>query len=167
MSKNIFLYLALACLFSLLTVFIFDGYLGVHDTIFITSGERKEEIQPDLWQQRDMVWPVDTNPADTVFLSYKIENRRFSGYSDQIEAAVWQQQQKKYDLESTEILISSFDTVLFEWEVDNTDILPGDNQTDELAEYTIIIKRGELERRLIIYVSPNNYPFKAAPIRPR
>ena len=35
--RNLFLYLTLACFLGIIAIFIFDGYVGIYDTIYVTS----------------------------------------------------------------------------------------------------------------------------------
>jgi len=160
MRKNLFLYLALVCFLGLIALFIVDGYMGVYDTIYITAGEREQKIEADFWLRArgyddryyydDYYYePAVTNWGEKVFFRYEIDNRRFSTYSADIEVSVWSRQQKVLVLLSEQMQIASFDKGQLEWVVDTSELetVP----PEEFVEYTIIIKRGELERRIILF----------------
>lgn len=167
MRRNLFLYLALACFVGLIAIFVFDGYLGIYDTLYVTSGEREEEIEPDFWQREDWIRSVEVNWEEKVSFRYEVDNRRFSSYTADIEVAVWRSQEKERDLISQPISIDAFDKGQLEWVMDTADFLPGDSPPEQVYEYTVIIKRGEIERKIIVHINPRTYPAKPVPAPPR
>ena len=56
--------------------------------------------------------------------------------------------------------ISAFDKGESEWVIDNTEILPKDIPSEQSYQYTVIIKRGEIERRVVVSINPVGYPRK-------
>jgi len=155
--RNLFLYLALACFLVLVVIFVVDGYMGVYETIYITAGGQEQKIEADFWSQEYNVWSTGAIYGETVSFRYEVDNRRFSTYSADIEVSVWSRQQKVLDLLSEQMQIASFDKGQLEWVVDTSELEPV--PPEEFVEYTVIIKRGELERRIILYL---NYPLKIA-----
>jgi len=149
----------------LVTVFIVDGYLGIYDTVYITAGEYEEEIEPDDWVRQDQFWSPGVNQDEKIFFRYEIDNRQFSDYTADIEVSVWRSQSKISDLVSQPILISAFDKKQLEWEIDTTELLPGDTPPEQGYDFSVIIKRGEIERRIIVNVNPLAYPAKPVPAR--
>jgi len=162
--KNIFLYLTLACFVGLIAIFIVDGYLGIYDTIYITAGEREQKIEPDFWVQQDWVWSAGVNRDEKVFFRYEIDNRQFSGYTADIEVSVWHGQEKVRDLTPQEISIAAFDKGQVGWVIDTSELLPSGIPPEQDYEFTVIIQRGEIERKIIIYINPLAYPPK--PVAP-
>ena len=173
--RNLFLYLALACFVGLIAIFIVDGYMGIYDTLYITTGEREEKIEPDFWQRQGRAAPfgmenayyVSTNWEEKVFLRYEVDNRQLSSYTADIEVSIWHSQQKIRDLILQQILIAAFDKGQLEWEIDTAELLPSDPAPEQRYEYTVIIKRGGIERRIIVYINqftyPSEYPLKPVP----
>ena len=176
--RNLFLYLALACFVGLIAIFIVDGYLGVYDTVYITTGEQSWKVEADVWQRQ---WPtyapgpiyeepypeegkgvyyMPANREEKVSFRYEVDNRLFSTYKADIEASVWHSQQKVRDLISQPMSISAFDKGESEWVIDNTEILPKDIPPEQSYQYTVIIKRGEIERRIVVSINPVGYPRK-------
>ena len=96
-----------------------------------------------------------------------MHNRRFSGYTADIEASLWRSQEKVQDLISQPISINAFDKGQLEWVIDTTELVPSDAPPEQSYEYTVIIKRGEIERNVIIYINPVPYPLKVVPAPPR
>jgi len=156
--RNIFLYLALVCFFGLIAIFIVDGYMGIYDTLSITAGEREQKIEADHWLRPDRFWSTGTSRGDKVFFSYEVDNRQFSSYTDNIEVAIWHSQEKVYDLLSQQIIIRAFGKGQLEWVVDTTEFFPADIPPEQRYQYTVIIKRGEIERNIIMRVDPAPYP---------
>lgn len=168
MRRNLFLYLALACFLGLLVVFVVDGYLGVYDTLSVTSGEQSFLIEPDFWLGRGRPWGVgeeayylSANREDKMSFRYEVDNRRFSSYEAVFEVSVWRRQVKIDDLLSQAVSVAAFDKGEWQWVLDNADFIPADILPEQYYQYTLSIKRGEVERRIIINVNPSLYPPKA------
>jgi len=152
----------------LIAIFIFDGYMGIYDTLSITAGEQEQIIEADTWLRQDKFQFQQTARVDRgekAFFSYEVDNRRFSSYTADVEVSAWRMQEKVLDVVSQPIAVASFDKGQVEWVIDTTDILPSDIPPEQSYEYTVIIKRGEIERNIILYV---NYPYPIkAPIPAR
>ena len=161
--RNLSLYLALACFLGLIAIFVVDGYMGVYDTVYITAGEREEKVEADFWLQEYNIWTTPTNWGERAFFRYEIDNRRFQSYSADIEVSLWRSQEKVLDLLSAEMQVASFDKGQLEWVVDTAELEPV--PPEQGYEYTLIIKMGELERRIIIYLSTPS-DFNKMPILP-
>ena len=177
MRKQLFLYLTLACFFGLIAIFIVDGYLGIYDTIYVTVGEREEKIEPDFWLRQSPVKPVEVKNAyylsanweEKIFFRYEVDNRQFSSYTTDIKVTVWHSQEKIYDLVSQHIQTGVFDKEQLDWVLDTAEFLPSDIPPEQSYEFTVIIKRGQVERNIIVYVNPSAYSSgaKAVPRLPR
>ena len=171
MRRNLFLYLALACFVGLLAIFIIDGYMGIYDSFEITAGEWPQTIEPDEWLRQDRVGKqgVNVNWSENMSFSYEVDNRQFSSYMIDVEVSVWRSQAKVRDLISQPMSIAAFDKEQVEWVIDNTELLPSDIPPEQGYEYTVIIKRGEIERKTIVYINQSAYPpegpIKVVPIR--
>ncbi len=171
MRKYLFLYLTLACFFGLIAIFIVDGYLGVYDSLEITAGEQPQTIEADEWlrQEKFGVRRVNINWDEKIFFRYEIDNRQLSSYTTDIEVTAWHSQEKLYDLVSEHMQIGVFDKGQLEWVVDTTEFLPSDLPPEQNYEFTVTIKRGQVERNIIVYINPRTYPsgVKVVPAPPR
>jgi hypothetical protein len=165
--RNLFLYLTLVCFFGLIAIFIVDGYMGVYDTVYITAGEREQKIESDIWQRGDKFWSSGVNRGEKAFFRYEVDNRQFSGYAADIEVSVWRMQEKVRDVISQPLVVAPFDKGQLEWVLDTNELLPSDAPPEQSYEYTIIIKGGEIERNVILYINPVPYPAKPVPVPPR
>jgi len=151
--KNLYLYLTLACFVGLIAIFVVDGYLGVYDALYLPMGEREEKVEADQWQQWSQWQMAEVGWGEKAFFRYEVDNRQFSTYTADIEASVWHSQEKVQDLVSQEISIPAFDKGQLEWSIDTTELLPeGVSLEGRPVEYTVIIKRGEIERKVIFTV---------------
>ena len=176
--RNIFLYLALVCFVGLIAVFVIDGCLGIYDTVQITTGEQSWKVEADVWQHQyptyapaPMAVPImpmspeegkggyymGANREEKTSFRYEVDNRKFSTYKADIEVSVWHSQQKVRDLISKPISISAFDKGQLEWVIDNTELLPKDILSEQSYQYTVVIKRGEIERKIVVSISPLVY----------
>ncbi|MFC1897323.1 hypothetical protein ACFLX8_01945 [Chloroflexota bacterium] len=169
MRRNLFLYLTLACFFGLIAIFIVDGYLGIYDTIYVTAGEQKEKVEPDFWLRNDRSWSIGINWNEKILFGYEMDNRRLSSYSTVIEVSVWHNQEKVLNLISQPMSIAAFDKGQLEWVLDTAEFLPSDVPPEQSYEFTVIIKSGQIERNIIMYINPYAYSSgaKVVPAPPR
>ncbi len=164
--RNLFLYLALACFVGIIAIFVADGYMGVYDTIYVTAGEDEQKIEPDYWLRQGKSWPVRTNWGEKVKFEYEVDNRRFSSYSADVSVSVWRSQEKVRDLVSQHIQVAPVNKGQLEWVVDTEELKPSGFVPEQSYEFSVIIKRGELERRVILHINPSVVP-KPIPPPPR
>jgi len=162
--RNLYLYLTLVCFVGLIAIFVVDGYFGVYDTLSIPLGEREQKIEADQW----LWWSEGGGRAEVAWgekasFRYEVDNRQFSTYTADIEVSVWHTQEKVRDLISQEISIPAFDKGQLEWVIDTAGLLPG-GAPEQGYEFTVIIKRGEIEREIIVYMYPlPTLPTKIVP----
>ena len=167
--RNLFLYLTTASFLGLIAIFIFDGYIGLYDTLRINAGEFEQKIEPDFWLQQDRyerLWSTGTNRGEAVFFRYEIDNRRFSSYQADIEVSVWHSQEKIQDLVSQQVTVPAFAKREIEWAIDTSELAPADAPLEQRYNYTVIIKSGEIERRTVLYINYPYQPPKPLPIPP-
>jgi hypothetical protein len=164
-GKYLFLYLTLACFLGIIAIFVFDGYMGVYDTVFITTGEYENEVDADTWFNRDTYWAGGVQWGEKIPFRYEVDNRWFSRYEDNVEVALWHSGEQVAELVDEEISLASFDKTELKWTVDTNDYVPPDVVSEQNYSFTVIIKRGELERSIIIYVEPT-YPPKSVITEP-
>jgi len=156
--KNLFLYLALACFLGLIAIFVVDGYLGVHDTLYVPMGEREQKVEGDEWLQWSQWENAEVGWGEKAFFRYEVDNRQFSTYSADVEVSIWHSQEKLRDLLSQPMSIAPFDRGQLEWVIDTAELLPSGISSEQGYEYTVIIERGEIERKIIVYMYPLVYP---------
>ncbi len=157
MRKNLFLYLTLACFVGLIAIFVVDGYFGVYDTLSLPMGEREQKIEADQWLGWSEWGRAEVAWGEKASFRYEVDNRQFSTYSANIAVSVWHSNEKVRDLISQEISIPAFDKEELQWVIDTTVLLPG-GAPEQGYEFTVIIKRGEIEREIIVYMYPM-YPL--------
>ena len=161
--RNLYLYLTLICFFGIIAIFIADGYMGVYDTVYITTGELERKIEADTWQRDDPHWSTSVTQDEKVFIRYEIDNRQFSTYETEIQVSIWRMQEKVSDVLAQQITIEAFGKAEVEWTIDSAEFVPPDAQPEQRFDYTLIIKQGEIERNIILYINPAPYPIKAVP----
>ena len=156
---NIFLFLALACFLGIVLIFVFDGYIGVYDSFKINNGEYPQEIEPDYWlRQDDYRGFVSVQWDGKADFEYEIDNRRFLGYSAALEVSAWRDEMKLADIISEEVSLDSFTKYRTFWVLDTSLLLPGDISPDQGYQFTLLVKRGDVERRIIVGVSGQSKP---------
>ena len=165
--RILFLYLTLACFLGIIAIFIVDGYMGIYDTVYITTGEQEQKIDTDVWQRGDRFWSAGVNRGEKAFFVYEVDNRLFSSYTADVEVSVWRSQEKILDLISLPLSVAAFDKGQLQWVVDTAELLPGNIPPEQSYKYTVIIKRGQIERSIILHINPLPYPLKTVPVPPR
>ncbi len=166
--RSLYLYLTLVCFFGIIAIFIVDGYVGIYDTIYITAGEREQKVESDVWQRNDTFWSSGIAREEKAFIRYEVDNRQFSRYEADVDVTVWRMQEKVSDVLSQRIAIGAFDKVYVEWTIDTAELLPPDAPPEQGFDYTLTIKRGEIERNIILNIDPYPYPvIKTVPAPPR
>jgi len=170
-KRNLYLFLAIACLLGIVAIFVVDGYLGIYDTIYITTGEQEMTIEPEYWSgrypgAREASYYMGANWGEKVFFRCEVDNRRCSSYPTFIQASLWKENEKIIDLFSEDKLIGPFDKATVEWTLDSEEL---ESHGFDIGEYTVKIGREGIERRIIIgyYSLPPQQPYPVYPLPPR
>lgn len=166
MRRNLYLYLTLACFVAIIGIFIVDGYMGIYDTLHITTDGRTQRIEPDFWPRQEWFLSTWVTWGGKAFFRYEVDNRWFSTHTADIEVSVWRGQQKVLDLIAQQISVAAFDKGQVEWVIDTTELLPGDVPPEQRRDYTLIIKMREIERKIIVHINPPANP-PDRPVLPR
>ena len=127
-------------------------------------GEIEQKIEPDTWLRQDSYWSTGVGRDEKAFFRYEVDNRQFSSYAADIEVSVWRMQEKLFDVTLKSIVVAPFDKEQLEWTIDSTEIVPADIPPEQSFEYTVTIKRGEIERKIIVYINPVPYVPKPVPV---
>jgi hypothetical protein len=151
-KRNLYLYLAIACLIGIIAIFVIDGYLGIYDTIYITTGEEERTVEPEYWlRPYGEAYHIGANWNEQVFFRYELDNRRFSSYSTSIQASVWKENEKVLDLFSqAKLMIKPFDKAMVEWALDSKKLQAQGFYAGDYSEYTVKIEHNGVERRIIV-----------------
>ncbi|MDP3879463.1 MAG: hypothetical protein Q8Q07_04050 [Dehalococcoidales bacterium] len=168
MRKNLYLFLALACFLALVGIFIVDGYMGVYDTVFITTGEFEQRVEDDYWQQAGRgfapvpvpvggstnAYFVYANRGDRIAFRYEVDNRLFSNYAADIDISAWRSQEKLRDLASQSMQLGSFEKGEVRWELNTDEFRPEGIPAEQAYNLSVVINAGKVERRIVISVNP-------------
>ncbi|MBA7485983.1 hypothetical protein ES707_21535 [subsurface metagenome] len=148
MRRNFFLYLTLACFVGLIAIFVFDGYMGLYDTLHITTGEYEQTVEADHWDRyRDYKPLVETAWGDKALFSYEVNNRRFSSYVTAIQVSVWKEDAKIIDIMDEDRSIEPFDEAKVDWTLASQEL---EKVGLGIDNYTVKINHGDVERKIIV-----------------
>ena len=176
--RNLFLYLALACFGGIIALLVMSGYLGIFDTIYITTygytsptttGQQEIKVEPAFWLRPDYEWASDPPyvamevvAKEKVYFRYEMANRRLSSYAADIEISVWtanmevspwRAQERVVNLVSKPIVVAPFDKDQVEGVLDTGKLELGQIAPDQYeypVKYSVIIKHGEIERKVLL-----------------
>jgi hypothetical protein len=151
--RNIYLFLTIAFFLAIIAIFVFDGYMGLYDNVTITTQEREFVIEPDDWSRAYPQYAHADEGQDINF-HYELDNRCFGTYSADVEVAIWFGEEKYSDLLSQAVAVGSFDKEELSWTVDTGALRPADIPENQDYEFSVIIKRDDVERRIIVRVEP-------------
>lgn len=172
-SANIFLILAIAAFIGIVAIFIFAGYLGIYDTVYVTASGYEQVVGPEFWQgeygRPDYPYTVGAQWGEPVEFRYEIDNRRFATYTARIDVSLWRGSQKVLDISRQDASIESFEKATFEWTLSPDEM---DRAGLTVGQYTVIINRGGTELREGIAIgfhtaTPPGYPAKPVPVPAR
>jgi len=150
--KNLYLFLTIAFFLAIIAIFVFDGYMGLYDSVTITTQEREEVIEADFWS-RDYPQYTWADEGQDINFRYEMDNRRLGSYSAEVEAAVWFGETKQEVLVSRAVAIGGFDKEELSWTVDTGTLRPADIPENQDYEFSVVITRDGVERRIIVHVS--------------
>ena len=80
-----------------------------------------------------------------------IDNRRFSGYSAEVQVSVLQAGEKVLDVLTQSLDVPALSQRELDWVVDTADL---GSPTSDNAEFSLVIRRGEVERKIILNLYP-------------
>ena len=165
--KNIYLWLALACFLGIILVFIFDGFMGLYDSLIMDNNQYKQTINADMWAQQEQSGYLNTIGVDRsgrIEFTYTIENHRFSEYNQIVGASVWNSSQKLKDLNTTPLNIKPFGKSEVRFTLDVATIVPAELPANQTYNMNVVIQRGSIERKIQVYVNPLTVGIKEIPI---
>jgi hypothetical protein len=166
MRKNLYLILATICFIALISIIVSGGYMGVFDTLYITSRTDQLVLGTAELMQPEATLPYNYMPARQITrgtktsFTYELENRRFSPYEARVEVTFWGDSQPgPLLLLSQDINIEPFKKVKMEWKIDPQDL---NSRGFQAGLYTLRVNRGGVERRIIM--SYTSFPAKPYPV---
>ncbi len=168
--NNLFLYLTLACFLGIILIFIFDGYMGLYDSLKMDTGQYRQTIDADQWSQQEKygyLSSVSVERGGSIDFTYKVENHRFSQYSDAVEVSLWHHNEKITDIITESLSVKSFDERELKWSLDTAELVPDDIPPEQGYNLNIVIERGEIEREIMVDIYSSPYPIKSVIIEPR
>jgi hypothetical protein len=165
--KTIYLLLALACFLGIIAIFVFDGYMGVYDTLRIDNGQFPQTIATEQWQQQEEFGYPPTVSLDrdrSVNLTYIVENHRFSTYSADVAISLWDGADKVGDVAAGRVSADAFGSGELTFTMNAGGYIPADYPPETSYNLIMLIERGGVERRVSVYINPG--PPKTITIQP-
>lgn len=164
--KNLYLYLALVCFVGIILIFIFDGYMGVYDSLVMDNGQVPQKVEADQWSQERYGYLASTGVerGGRVNFTYKVENHRFTEYSETVAVSLWYNQEKVADFLTESISADAFGSSELNWSLDTGELVPADFPAEQSYNVNVVILRGDIERRVMVNIYPS--PFAPKPVIP-
>ena len=156
-NKYIYLLLTIACFVGIILIFVFDGYMGIYDTLLIDNGQFPQTIGSDQWrQQEEFGYPpsVSMERERSVSLTYTVENHNFSAYNVDVSVSLWDGANKVADLATGRLSAPAFGKAEITAVLDAGQYIPAGYPTEQSYNLALVINRGGVERKVMVYISP-------------
>jgi hypothetical protein len=159
LARKNYLYLALtlACFLGIILIFVFDGYIGVYDSIVMDNGVFEQQVEADQWDDDRFGYLASTSTEGSsgIDFTYTLANRRFSAYEAPVAVTLWYGQDKIADLVAATLTAGAFSSAELTWSITTAEILPEGFPEDEYYNTVMVITRGEVERRIRVNIQPS------------
>jgi hypothetical protein len=166
--KTIYLLLTVACFLGIIAIFVFDGYMGVYDTLRMDNGQFVQTITTDQWLQQEEFgsYPsVSLDRGSNMNVSYTVENHRFSAYSADVSVSLYSGVEKLDDLAAGQVTAPAFGAGELSWVLDPSRFIPANSPPEQSYNLALVINRGGVERKVMVYIYPGVSIPKPLPAR--
>ena len=162
--KSLYLFLTLACFVGIILIFIFDGYMGVYDSLVMDSGPySRATVNTDQWAEEFGFIGTGAERGSRVDFTYTVENHRFSRYSTTVEASAWYGAAKLKDLTNQALTVGPFGKGEVKWSLDTAELIPADYPAGQSYNLDVVIVNGDIERRVQVFINPSPAGIKVVP----
>jgi len=161
--KTAYLFLTLACFVGIILIFIFDGYIGLYDSLVMDNGQYEQTIEPDRWGDDERYGYLQSTGVErngTLEFTYTVENHRFSGYAETVEITYLHNREPVGEPLMGTMEADSFSKVEMMWMVPTADLVPTAVPSDQNYNVNMLIKRGEVTREILINIYPSPVALK-------
>jgi hypothetical protein len=159
-SRNLYLYLALACFLGIVLIFLFDGYLGLYDSLKADNGNYLQTVPTEQWQSPDRFggpFSLSIDQNGYLTFTYGVDNRQFAGYSAPVVVTLTDATGATTEVTRQTLTAGAFGHGEVTWTLRGTDLVPADAAPETAAMYTLSIQRGEVARTITLYVNRNAF----------
>ena len=164
-NKSLYLYLTLACFLGIIIIFIFDGYMGIYDSLVMDNGQYPQRIDADRWAQEERETYLSSTGVEKggrVDFTYTVANHRFSGYSAEVAVSFLHNRETLSGF-SDMLSAAAFKEGELTWSLDTAEIIPADYPSDQNYNVNVIIARGETVREVVVNIYPSPIAVKPPP----
>lgn len=157
MKRNIlYLFLAMLCFVGIILIFVFDGYIGIYDSLVMDNGRFPQNIEADQWgdTRYDYARSAYIERGDRMEFTYTVENHRFSTYQEEVTVSFRRGDEEIMAPLSYAVAAAPFDNTEVSWVLaDVAEIVPEDYPSEQSYNFDIIISRGAVERKINVNIS--------------
>jgi hypothetical protein len=166
--KTLYLFLTLACFVGITLIFIFDGYMGVYDTLVMDNGQYPQKVEADQWdtERYGGLASMNVERGGRIEFTYSVANHRFSAYKADVQTSLYFQQEKVADVYTGTIEAAAFKDGTIDWTVDAAEIIPANYPAEQPYNAYLLLKRGKIDHRINIYINPSAYQIKTITVPP-
>lgn len=116
-KKNLSLFVSIFCIIGILSIFFFDAYLGIYDSLSYTDGEHTRELIGERYVRN-----IYTNHGNKLHFEYEITNNNFKDHETHVVVTVFISGDEILILHSSVITVESFDSVTVGWILDSSQL---------------------------------------------
>jgi hypothetical protein len=141
--------------------------MGVYDRLTMDNGQYLQKIEADQWSQErdDYRDSIRVERGNRVECTYTVENHRFSAYSADVEVFFLHNDEAISEPLAGVLEAKAFGEAEMKWVLDADAFVPADYPSEQNYNIKVLIKRGEVQREVIVNIS--GLPVKPVIIEPR
>jgi hypothetical protein len=168
--NSLYLFLALACFVGIILIFVFDGYMGVYDTLAMDNGQFQQTVEGDQWARQEKYGGFVSVPVERggrIDFTYTVENHRFTEYSADIKITLWQNKAQIGDIgfiPDEPLIIPAFNKKELTWSITPDYIIPADYPAEQSYNVNMEIKRGDIVRQVNVNIYASQTAAKTIPL---
>jgi hypothetical protein len=166
-KNSLYLYLALVCFVGIILIFVFDGYVGVYDSLKMDNGRFTQTVAYGQWAEDDYdyVRMSSMERGERMECTYTVENHRFSTYEADVTISFLHNDEEIAPPIAPAFIAAPFDEDEFTWIMEGDAFVPADYPDEQSYSVTVVISRGEVRREVNISIS--GLPAKIVPVPAR
>lgn len=114
-KDNLSFFVGLLCIIGILSIFFFDAYIGIYDSLTYTDGEHTR----DLIDNRH-VRSIYTSHGKDLYFEYEITNNGFKDHETHVTVTMFIGGDETLTLHDSVITIGPFDSVSVNWKLESS-----------------------------------------------
>lgn len=164
MKRNsLYLYLTILCFVGIILIFVFDGYVGIYDSLVVDNGRFPQTVSYDQWaaERFDYTRLASVERGEQLKFTYTVENHQFSSYQADVTVAYRHNDEAIAAPLTQPLSAPAFGKGEVAWVMPADAFVPADYPQEQSYNVQVVISRGALQREINVNIS--GLPAKVIP----